>query len=280
MGNLTLKGSTSGQVTISPPAVAGTTTLTLPATSGTVVVSSTGALPGISRQYSNLNITASASSVALTANAVTISTSGGTLISLTSVNIPTISISTTGANALDTGTLAADTFYAVYVIYNANTSTTAGLLSTSATTPTLPSGYTYYARFGWVYATSTSALLPTIQYNTSAEYITPRVAVNAVSPGAAFTQVNLMSGATKFLPTTASQVSANITQASGTSRAYIYKNNAGTIVTSAWLYINTGSTALFPLVMPFKFVLQSDSFYYSTNGGTATINIGGWEDNL
>jgi hypothetical protein len=38
MGNLTLQGSTSGQITIAPPAIAGTNTLTLPATTGTIVL--------------------------------------------------------------------------------------------------------------------------------------------------------------------------------------------------------------------------------------------------
>lgn len=38
MGDIVLAGSTSGTVTISPPAVAGTTTLTLPTTNGTVYV--------------------------------------------------------------------------------------------------------------------------------------------------------------------------------------------------------------------------------------------------
>lgn len=36
MGSLTLNGATSGQITINPPAVAGTNTLTLPATTDTV----------------------------------------------------------------------------------------------------------------------------------------------------------------------------------------------------------------------------------------------------
>jgi hypothetical protein len=36
MGNLTLSGSTSGQVTLQPPAVAGTTTVTIAAQSGTL----------------------------------------------------------------------------------------------------------------------------------------------------------------------------------------------------------------------------------------------------
>jgi len=38
MGNLTLQGATSGQITIAPPAIAGTNTLTLPATTGTIVL--------------------------------------------------------------------------------------------------------------------------------------------------------------------------------------------------------------------------------------------------
>jgi len=39
MGNLTLNGATSGQITLSPTAVAGTNTLTLPAATGTVLAS-------------------------------------------------------------------------------------------------------------------------------------------------------------------------------------------------------------------------------------------------
>jgi hypothetical protein len=37
MGNLTLSGATSGQITIAPPAVAGTNTLTLPASTGSIL---------------------------------------------------------------------------------------------------------------------------------------------------------------------------------------------------------------------------------------------------
>ena len=42
MGDIVLAGSTSGTVTISPPATAGTTTLTLPSTSGTVLTTASG----------------------------------------------------------------------------------------------------------------------------------------------------------------------------------------------------------------------------------------------
>lgn len=44
MGDIVLAGSTSGTVTISPPASAGTTTLTLPSTSGTVTTKDTNGI--------------------------------------------------------------------------------------------------------------------------------------------------------------------------------------------------------------------------------------------
>jgi hypothetical protein len=52
MASLVLTGDTSGQVTISAPAVAGTTTLTLPATTGTVL---TNATVGVCRAWVNFN---------------------------------------------------------------------------------------------------------------------------------------------------------------------------------------------------------------------------------
>jgi len=46
MGNLVLNGSTSGAVTLTPPAVAGSNTLTLPAATGTVLVPSSSGSTG------------------------------------------------------------------------------------------------------------------------------------------------------------------------------------------------------------------------------------------
>jgi hypothetical protein len=60
-----------------------------------------------------------------------------------SVNL-TIDITASGANGLDTGAEATAEYY-VWVIYNPSTDTVAGLLSLSATAPTMPSGYTYKA---------------------------------------------------------------------------------------------------------------------------------------
>jgi hypothetical protein len=59
----------------------------------------------------------------------------------------TIDAATVGANGLDAGSLANSTSYFSFVIAKAD-GTTASLLSTSPTTPTLPSGYSYFRRVG------------------------------------------------------------------------------------------------------------------------------------
>lgn len=54
----------------------------------------------------------------------------------------TVDITASGANGLDTGAEAADTWYYLWLIFNPTTEVVAGLLSTSPTSPTMPSGYT------------------------------------------------------------------------------------------------------------------------------------------
>lgn len=70
-----------------------------------------------------------------------------------SVNL-TADLAVAGANGLDTGSEANDTWYSVWAIAHADGDVSgtalAGLLSLSATAPTMPSGYTLKVRVGWV----------------------------------------------------------------------------------------------------------------------------------
>jgi hypothetical protein len=59
-----------------------------------------------------------------------------------------IDCGTTGANGLDTGSLANSTWYHVFAIGKRDGSAQAALASTSASAPTLPSGYQYQRRIG------------------------------------------------------------------------------------------------------------------------------------
>lgn len=62
----------------------------------------------------------------------------------------TVNAAVNGVNGLDTGTFAASTIYAVYVIGDSTLiSDPACLMSLSATAPVLPSGYDSFRRVGW-----------------------------------------------------------------------------------------------------------------------------------
>ncbi len=97
----------------------------------------------------NTKLDVSASSLAIT--------NGSLYQTLTGVSF-TINAITVGANGLSTdvagGALATSTWYYVYAIYNG--ATVAGLLSTSATAPALPAGYSYSRLIG-VALTNSSA---------------------------------------------------------------------------------------------------------------------------
>lgn len=72
----------------------------------------------------------------------------------------TADITVSGANGLDTGVEAANTWYSVWVIGDSGGGNAASLLSTQATNPTLPSGFTRKRRVGWVRNLSNSEFRP------------------------------------------------------------------------------------------------------------------------
>ncbi len=80
--------------------------------------------------------------VTVTADELVVYTTGLSGVRITSVNV-TATITTSGANGLDTGTEMANTIYYVYVIRKSSDGTVAALLSTASTvgTITFPSGY-------------------------------------------------------------------------------------------------------------------------------------------
>lgn len=61
------------------------------------------------------------------------------MVSSSTVNV---NITSSGLNGLDTGSVAADTWYAVYLIMRPDTGAVGGLISASFTSPTMPTNYT------------------------------------------------------------------------------------------------------------------------------------------
>jgi len=77
----------------------------------------------------------------------------------------TVDITVNGANGLDTGSVAASTFYAVWLIGDSSKyNDAAGLLSTSFSAPTLPAGYDVKRRIGAILTDGSSDILEFHQY--------------------------------------------------------------------------------------------------------------------
>ncbi|MBI9087508.1 MAG: hypothetical protein JEZ11_28220 [Desulfobacterales bacterium] len=74
----------------------------------------------------------------------------------------TIAIDASGAGGLDTGSVAANTWYHIWQISNGTAVT--GMFSTSATSPTMPSGYTLKCRLGAVLTDGSANIIPVVQH--------------------------------------------------------------------------------------------------------------------
>lgn len=76
--------------------------------------------------------------------------------------------STYTIDGLDSGTLATNTWYYIYMISNGTLNKL--LASTSSTTPTMPSGYTYKKLIGACKTNASSNILPFVQYNDDVQF--------------------------------------------------------------------------------------------------------------
>lgn len=90
---------------------------------------------------------AAANKIDFTADEVVLKNTSGIPFMVRNLSV-SLDASASGANGLDTGTIASTTLYKLWIIYNPTTATAASLLSTSSTTPVLPAGYSFQALVG------------------------------------------------------------------------------------------------------------------------------------
>jgi hypothetical protein len=93
----------------------------------------------------------------LTCTSVDVLNADGLVETLADVSV-TIDLTTTGANGMDTGSLAADTLYYIWTIMHGLTRAAAGLVSLSNSAPTMPDGYTYKRLVGVCYTDASADL--------------------------------------------------------------------------------------------------------------------------
>ena len=249
-------------------------------------------LPGGYRGLSIISTGVSNYSSAVTAECLTLISSTMTeCITLRGVSVSG-AINTSGANGLDTGTLASSTWYYVWVIYNPSTSTTAALFSASATSPTLPSGYTFAARVGTVRTDGTGSkyLLPTIQRGSRVQYVVtagsnltapPSVAYGAQGSPASGTYV--AQSVANYVPPTAAAFRGALVPGASTSGTSMVAPSAayGAFTGTApgpFAALDRTATQTGPTV-PFEFLLESGSIYFASTNNDRLICTG-WTENL
>lgn len=196
----------------------------------------------------------------------------------------TINSAGAGANGLDTGALATSTWYSLWVIWNGTTA--AGLLSLSATAPTMPSGYTHKARVGWIRTDGTGSKYPLSfkQYGRRVQYAVVASSNVAVLPvmasgaaGSVSTPTYAAVGVSSFVPTTATSLRGNI--GTGSLALFAANANAGAAASGNNPVVTLATPAASYQTMEFDVLLESTNVYWANNG-TAHLACIGWEDNL
>jgi hypothetical protein len=292
-GSITNVGITS--LTAPLDVVSGGTGLSSPGASGNVLVSNgtvwqstatSGLNTAVQGTYKNLKVRVTGNTIC-NVSCDQIVLYNGTLYSTQKTVSVSISTGTTGANGIESGTsLTAATWYYVYVIYNGTT--VAGLLSSSSTTPTLPSTYTYYARVGCVRTLAASTSLNGIlQYSNQARYMVgtagttamPQMASGATSSYPAWTAVSI----NNYVPPTASTIYFTVFYSSAGNSLFFAPNNSygtGGISTnpSPFGIVTAPGTGLSSYQI--QFLLESTNIYWASNEATASLWCYGWADNL
>lgn len=129
---------------------------------------------------------ASTTTATITADKVVVADTSGRKTVLSTVSL-TVNKATTGANGIDDGVEVSPSWYYLYVIWNGTT--VAGLLSTSATAPTMPTGYTHKGLIGAIYNSAAGDFDWMDQRN--AEVIRERVAALTTGTATGYTSVSL-----------------------------------------------------------------------------------------
>lgn len=263
-------------------------TITIGTTSLTFVRKDASAIGGsIQGGFKNLQASSTGLSagVSVTADEIAVENASNIYQTLRNVNLTIAGTSSGVANGLDTGALAINTWYSVWVIWNGTTA--AGLLSLSTNAPTLPSGYTHKARVGWVRTDGTANKYPLAfkQIGRNIQYVVAAGSNMAALPIMASGVLGNISGPTwvaaatgAYAPPTAFAFDGVVAPASnGTAMVapnnqygvYSSTTNPPPVVISANGFCNA----------KFRMILETANLYLALGSG-GFLAAAGWEDNI
>lgn len=239
--------------------------------------------------FSNLSIKV-ATNTTVTVAADFVAMYNASNLAFTAALSGTIDLGTNGAcNALDTGTIAINTWYAVYSISNG--STTCGLASASFTAPTMPSGYTYKARIGAVQTINGSATLwGTWQFGRQAVYklgLAQTTLLPTIESGAKGTYSNTAPtwsspSLTRFVPPTASiglfLMSSSWNGATVSTMQLAPTTSYGGYISTKPPPFDNAGVSFGSFI--FRIELEATTISWTSSNTGGYLAMYGWEDNL
>lgn len=178
----------------------------------------------------------------------------------------TVDALVSGANGLDTGSVAANTWYYIWGIDNG--STTAGLISLSSTSPTLPAGYTYKIYLGAMRTDGSIHFYRTLQTGNKSQYkLASGVSYRTMASGTSNVTI------ATYMPPTSSSIKFSISCGSNDS-AYIFADSANTTSTLAQVTGNDsdGSRGLI------ETLVVAPQLRFNIAAGSCSLLAVGWTD--
>jgi hypothetical protein len=238
--------------------------------------------------FRNLSIkVATNTTIAVVADQVV--TTDGTNYQTTALSV-TINMASTGINALDFGSIAAATWYAIWAVTKADgtTGATASLQGTANATflSHLPAGYTGYARIGWVRTAAGSAqLLGSWQLGRRAQYVVGLAQTSALPQigTAAVSGAYVSYGISNFVPTTASEIAFQGVNNTATATIAIAPNNSYAThgsTTNPPPFQGGGAAGMFVGVSGNMLLESTNIFVEGAGSGSYFIFCLGWNDNI
>lgn len=240
--------------------------------------------------FKNLQLSATGTSanVSVSADEIVVENASNAYKTLRAVSLTVAGVSSGVANGLDTGALAASTWYSVWVIAKAD-GTTAGLLSLSATTPTLPSGYTFKARVGWIRTDGRGNKYPLSfkQFGRSVTYV-PSAGSNLTAfpvlasgiQGSITTPTWVSASVSTSVPVTAAKIRASIIVPPSATAMIAPNSSYGKFDTNPVPPLVQQTDASRTLLVTGDIILESSNIYYASNSALCSALAVGWEDNL
>jgi hypothetical protein len=194
----------------------------------------------------------------------------------------TVDCTGTGANGIDTGSLGASTQYYVFGIYNVTNSTMAGLVSASATSPTMPSGYTKKRLIGFALTDGDSDLVAYHQFDERVDF-DARLMVATGLTSTSYTTQDL-SG---ILPTGTGLVKEVLFGSITSASNYMFVSDDGTNAKAIWVSYQTYNSIgqQHELQGPYGAAIfakiDGNNIHYKTDtGGSTTLYIRAYKFSL